>query len=69
MKLSDGHVEIDETGLFSFIEDGKCAGDLQAPANCFLSPRLLVHEHGRVVRKCIIISNRKDPRQYQPRLA
>ena len=45
LKLSDGLVEIDETGLFSFIEDGKRAGDLQAPANCFLPPRLLVHEH------------------------
>jgi len=44
LKLSDGRVEINETGLFSFIEDGKCAGDLQAPANCFLPSRLLVHE-------------------------
>jgi len=45
LKLSDGRVEIDETGLLSFIEDGRRAGDLQAPANCFLPPRLLVHEH------------------------
>jgi len=45
LKLSDGRVEINETGLFSFIEDGKRAGDLQAPANCFLPSRLLVHEH------------------------
>jgi hypothetical protein len=40
MKLSDGRVEIDETGLFSFIENGKCARNLQAAANCFLPPRL-----------------------------
>ena len=45
LKLSDGHVEVDETGLFTFIEDGKRAGDLQAPANCFLPSLLLVHEH------------------------
>ena len=45
LKLIDGRVEIDETGLFSFIENGKCARYLQAPANCFLPPRLLVHEH------------------------
>ncbi len=45
LKLSDGHVEIDETGLFSFIENGKRAGNPQAPANGFLPSRLLVHEY------------------------
>jgi len=45
LKLSDGRVEIDETGLFSIIENGKRASDLQAPANGFLPSRLLVHKH------------------------
>jgi len=45
LKLSDGLVEIDETGLFSFIENRKRARNPQAPANCLLPPHLLVHKH------------------------
>ena len=41
---ADSHVEVDETGLFSFIENGKRAGDLQSSANGFLPPGLFVNK-------------------------
>jgi hypothetical protein len=45
LKRSDGHVEVDQAGLFGFVENGKRAGNPQAPASRFLSARLLIHEH------------------------
>ena len=45
MKLGYRLIEIDEAGLFSFIENGKCACNLQPSANCFLPSRLLINEH------------------------
>jgi hypothetical protein len=45
LKLIDSVIESDEPGLFSFIENGKCAGDPQSSANGFLPPCLLIYEH------------------------
>jgi hypothetical protein len=44
LKLGHRLIEIDKPGLFSFIENGKRAGNLQPSANCFLPSRLLVDE-------------------------
>ena len=45
MKIGYRLIEIDEAGLFSFIENGECACNLQPSANCFLPSRLLIDEH------------------------
>jgi len=45
LKLSQHLIEISETGLFSFIENGKRACNLQPSANCFLPSRMLIDEH------------------------
>jgi len=42
LKLSDCLVDVDEPDLFSFIENGKRAGNPQASANGFL-PTLPAH--------------------------
>jgi hypothetical protein len=45
LKLSDCVIEVDEPGLFGFIENGKRAGNSEASANGLMPPRLLIHEH------------------------
>lgn len=45
LKFRDGIIEVDKPGLFSIIENGKCAGNPQTSANCFLPPSLVIDEN------------------------
>jgi hypothetical protein len=44
LKFRDSGIEADEPGLVSFIENGKRAGDPQAPTKGFLPASLFVNE-------------------------
>ena len=45
LKISDCVIEVDESGLFGFIENRKGSCNLQASANGLLTPSLLIDEH------------------------
>jgi len=80
LKLSHRLIEIGEPGLFSFIEDGKRACNLQPSADCFLPSRLLIDEqqigvHLGCERDCLALSKLElclkeaalGPKNFHPR--
>ena len=56
LKLSDGLIEVDESGLFGFIENRKGSCNPQASANGLLTPSLLIHEH----HICMYLHRKRD---------
>lgn len=61
LKLRDGVIKVNESGLFGFVENRKRSCNLQASANSFLAAGVLIHEHHicmnfRRERDCLTLS-------------